>query len=129
MTITHRNVGIYVDGWWGQYGVARAVWVLRNLGWEPEDAKTIDALAMTMFDSMGGNTTLSSTTREARITAGLPDIAETPDLGEFDQISMWLTHVLDDGEAWANSVAEDGLYVGWEDGEFGIFAIEEEETL
>lgn len=129
MSITKDNVGIYVDEWWGTYGVPRAVTILRALGWAPQDAKTIDALVLTMLDGMAGNSTLASTTREARIAAGLADIAEVPDHGESEQIAEFLTFAMDDGIIWANQIADHGLYVGWEDGVFGIFNTEEQETV
>lgn len=128
MSITKDNVGIFVDGWWGRYGIARAVTILRALGWEPEDGKTIDALVLTLLDAMAMNDTLASTTREARIAAGLPDIADVPEGAEREQVEEFLTFAMDDGIIWANQIADDGLYVGWEDGQFGIFNIEEKET-
>lgn len=95
--------GCYVDGHWGQYAIARAVQIAGEFGWKDEQASD---LATRHLASMGPST-----------EPGLTD----------DEYAM-LVDAADDAEAWLNdNVTVSGYSWQWNDGEFGLYANEEED--
>lgn len=101
-TPTTPDPGCYVDGHWGQYGIARAVQVAQEFGWEDEEARD---LAARHLAAMGPST-----------EPGL-------DEDEWER----LVGAADDAEAWLNdNVKLEGYAWEWNDGEFGLYALEDE---
>lgn len=97
---TAADAGCWIDGHWGQYGVAREISIAASYGFvdtSPEDAGDLVDIARRHLSSMGPSNS--------------PDI--TPDeywlLNECeDFITQWLT----------DRVAPEGYSFGWHDGEF-----------
>ena len=122
--------GGYVSGWFGHYQTAIAVQTARELGWEPVDAKVVDALALTYL-SDGHLGTTRDDANQARAEAGLaviPDDEDVP-LDVFE----YLIEALDDAEAWLDENLVDPDLEGeahWghhpDIGEWGLWHFEEE---
>lgn len=96
--------GCYVEGHWGQYGIARVVQIAcAEYEWPNPDAAD---LADRHLASMGPSTE--------------PDLSAD----EFDL----LVSAADDAEAWLNKhVSAEGYAWGWDDGEFFYGPIETDE--
>lgn len=95
--------GCYVDSHWGQYATARAVQVALEQGWDDSEARD---LAARHLAAMGPSTE--------------PGLNED----EFER----LVQACDDAEAWLNDQPRpDGHYWGWNDGDFGLYALEPDE--
>lgn len=89
------DAGCWIDGHWGQYGVARMVEIAAAHGYG--DSEVIDLAA-----------------RHLGATKWLSDAPELTD-DEHEALS-WAA---DEVERWMNdNVAPEGLYFHWEDGEF-----------
>ena len=90
---TPDEAGCYVDGSWGQYGIAHMIFRAKEFGYDDEEAI---ALASKHLDSMHGHNEGLSTD-------------EYWLLGDYTN----------EAEAWLNeNAAPEGFYFGWLDGEF-----------
>lgn len=95
------DAGCWIDGHWGQYGIARVIDIAVSHGWDDAEA---DDLATRHLASIG--------------PSSAPDLTND----EFER----LVAAADDAEIWLNEhVAPDGFYFEWSDGEF--FLTEETE--
>lgn len=97
--VEQMEAGCYIDGHWGQYGIARVIILASEMGWTDNDAEAEQAveLAEKHLASMGPS--------------------DSPDLtgDEWEQ----LMYDADKAEEWLNdNKAMDGYSFGWEDGEF-----------
>ena len=88
------DVGCYVDGHWGQYGIARVIIIAKDYGWDDDDAIKI---AEKHLASMGPSTNPSLDDDEWELLSDATQAAED-----------WLNdNVSDNNHSW-----------GWNDGEF-----------
>lgn len=120
-----NHVGVYVDGWWGQYGPARAVMLAVDLGWQPEDQAAVVAHALTKL--AGGRYVDLDEANSARRHAGLPPLASAYDEIDADQLDTEVEFALDDAVDWLNMETPDGLSWGWEDGDFVLRSAEDDQ--
>lgn len=96
--------GCYVDSHYGQYAVARAIQVAEGFGWDDAEARD---LASRHLACMG------------------PSNAEPLDVDEFER----LMSAADDAEAWLNDhIVLAGHAWGWNDGDFGLYPLEEDDA-
>lgn len=113
------TVGVYVDSWWGQYAVARAVGTAVDLGWQPEDQPAIVAAVVTKLHA-GRFATLEQA-NDARRYAGMAPINDVYEDVYDDHLDTELEFALDDAVDWLNLNADDGFWWGWRDGDFGLW--------
>ncbi len=97
---SETDAGCWVDGHWGQYGLARMVSIAEDCGYD--DDEVID-IATRHLASIGPSTSEPITDDEHEI---LRDAA--------DEVEQWLN----------DNVAPDGYYFGWYDGEFMLWSDE-----
>lgn len=101
MELTADDTGCYIDGHWGQYGIARLVDIARGYGYGDDNLPgTAEVIAI-------ASKKLEAMTYPSR------DITLTDDEEErlsdaSDEVEDWLNH----------NVAPDGYSFGWHDGEF-----------
>jgi hypothetical protein len=94
--------GCYVDSHWGQYAAARAIEVAVDNGWHDDEATD---LAARHLASAGPSS-----------EPGLND-------DEFER----MMEACSDAENWLNDHhAAEGYAWGWNDGDFGFYALEDE---
>jgi hypothetical protein len=122
--MNEMELGVYVDGSWGQYGVARAILLAHSLGWKPMDHREVYANALTKLHA-GGSETLE-TVNDARAHADLRAITSVYDEIDYDVLDTDLEFAHDDAVDWLNMEAPDGRYWGWEDGDFGLWIVEDD---
>jgi len=99
---TAQDAGCWIDGHWGQYGVARMVELAAGLGYGelPGMAEVID-IAARHLASMG------------------PSTSEPVTDDEHERLS----DASDEVEDWLNAnVAPEGYSFGWHDGEFYLWS-------
>jgi len=92
---TKLEIGCYIDGHWGHYGVAKMIDMAADLGYDDQEIITLarNKLNSTHF-----------------INFSVDD-------------EQMLNDAADEVEAWLNEhVAEDGYSFGWHDGEFFYWA-------
>ena len=104
--------GVWIDGWWGQYGPARLCQIAFEQGWTDEKATELpfqiqSRTTAEMVEQHLGQMELGS-------TASLSDV-------ECEQL-IWAS---DDAEVWLNThIAPEGYAFYWEDGDFGLWPVE-----
>lgn len=99
---TPADAGCWVEGWWGQYGVAHLA--EKAEAWGYADAEVID-LATRHLATMGPNT------------------ANSPELTDNEHEA--LSDASDEVENWLNDhVAPEGYSFGWWEGEFFLWSVE-----
>ena len=105
-----NDAGCWIDGHWGQYGVARMVDIAVSLGYgDPADPKCTDSdiytkhYAQWHLDSMGPSNSL-----------GLDDDMHEQLMWSADRVEQWLNE----------NVAPEGFSFGWHDGEFFLWSTE-----
>lgn len=106
MTIRKANpsdAGCWIDGHWGQYGIARMISLAALHGY-------VDTAAEPPF----ATNDVVDTARRHLATAG-PSTSEPISDGEWTDLET----ACDDVEEWMNEhVAPEGFSFGWQDGEF-----------
>lgn len=107
---TPDSAGCWIDGHWGQYGIARMIQIAAEHGYSDRAPVDIPAerLAEIHLASMGPST-----------TPGLTD-------------SQWedMTWAADGVELWMNeNVAPEGYHFEWSDGEFFLSADDDDDDI
>ena len=96
---THEDAGCWVDGHWGQYGVARMVELAEDYGYD--DAEVIDIAARHLSECSHPGTDANLTDDEHEIL-----------FDAVDRVETWLN----------DQVAPEGYSFGWSDGEFMLWS-------
>ncbi len=98
---TPADAGCWIDGHWGQYGVARLVEIARDLGYSA--------------DGLPGTAEVVSIAERKMSECAQPG----HDAGLTDEDHERLSDASDEVEDWLNTnVAPEGYSFGWHDGEF-----------
>ena len=101
---TPADAGCWIDGHWGQYGIARLVEIAEGMGYN--DAEMIDYASRHLASMARSNT-----------------------FGITDDEHEALTDSCDDVEVWMNDhLAPEGFAFGWHDGEFFLWSDEDWEA-
>ena len=103
--------GCFIDGHWGQYGIARMIEIAADMGWtdkaaEPGLGQQKDGIKLAM----------------RKLASMSPSDSDSEDLTDSEEEELiWAA---DDAEAWLNEQTPEGYSWGWQDGEFFLSSAE-----